>query len=61
MFDRTKSRVVRSYSLPPEIHPDADHRGTRVDITPDGTHVVFDRSRQNADVVLIDRPATQAR
>ena len=27
------------------------------DITPDGKHVVFDRSRQNADVVLIELPA----
>ena len=24
------------------------------DITPDGKHLVFDRSRQNSDVVLID-------
>jgi Tol biopolymer transport system component len=31
------------------------------DITPDGTQIVFDRSRQNADVVLIDLPATQVR
>jgi Tol biopolymer transport system component len=26
------------------------------DITPDGTHIIFDRSRQNADVVLIELP-----
>jgi dipeptidyl aminopeptidase/acylaminoacyl peptidase len=26
------------------------------DITPDGNHLVFDRSRQNSDVVLIDLP-----
>ena len=26
------------------------------DITPDGTHLVFDRSRQNSDIVLIDLP-----
>jgi WD40 repeat protein len=26
------------------------------DITPDGTHIVFDRSRQNSNIVLIDRP-----
>ena len=26
------------------------------DITPDGKHFVFDRSRQNSDVVLIDLP-----
>ena len=26
------------------------------DITPDGKHIVFDRTRQNSDVVLIDRP-----
>ena len=25
------------------------------DITPDGAHIVFDRSRENSDVVLIDR------
>jgi Tol biopolymer transport system component len=27
------------------------------DITPDGKHIVFDRSRDNSDVVLIDLPA----
>ena len=26
------------------------------DITPDGTHIVFDRVRQNGDIVLIERP-----
>ena len=26
------------------------------DITPDGKHIVFDRVRQNSDIVLIDRP-----
>ena len=26
------------------------------DITPDGTHIVFDRMRQNSDIVLIDLP-----
>jgi hypothetical protein len=26
------------------------------DVTPDGKHLVFDRSRQNSDIVLIDRP-----
>ncbi len=26
------------------------------DVTPDGSHLVFDRSRQNSDVVLIDLP-----
>jgi Tol biopolymer transport system component len=26
------------------------------DVTPDGTHIVFDRLRQNSDVVLIDLP-----
>jgi Tol biopolymer transport system component len=26
------------------------------DVTPDGKHVVFDRSRQNSDIVLIDLP-----
>ena len=26
------------------------------DITPDGNYLVFDRSRQNSDVVLIDLP-----
>jgi Tol biopolymer transport system component len=26
------------------------------DITPDGTHIVFDRSRENSDVVLIELP-----
>jgi hypothetical protein len=25
------------------------------DITPDGKHLVFDRSQQNSDVVLIER------
>ena len=27
------------------------------DLTPDGRHLVFDRSRQNADIVLIELPA----
>jgi len=26
------------------------------DITPDGEHIVFDRSRENSDIVLIDLP-----
>ena len=26
------------------------------DITPDGKHIVFDRSRQNSDIVLIELP-----
>ena len=26
------------------------------DITPDGSHIVFDRSRENSDIVLIDLP-----
>jgi Tol biopolymer transport system component len=26
------------------------------DLTPDGTHIVFDRSRENSHIVLIDRP-----
>jgi hypothetical protein len=26
------------------------------DITPDGKHIVFDRIRQNSDIVLIDLP-----
>jgi Tol biopolymer transport system component len=26
------------------------------DITPDGKYIVFDRSRQNSDIVLIDLP-----
>jgi Tol biopolymer transport system component len=29
---------------------------TTFDITPDGKYLVFDRSRQNSDVVLIDLP-----
>jgi Tol biopolymer transport system component len=33
------------------------HGGLRTfDITPDGQHIVFDRSRENSDIVLIDRP-----
>jgi Tol biopolymer transport system component len=28
----------------------------RFDITPDGKHIVFDRSRQNSNIVLIERP-----
>jgi hypothetical protein len=31
------------------------------DITPDGKQIVFDRSRQNSDVVLIELPKTLAR
>jgi hypothetical protein len=30
------------------------------DITPDGRHIVFDRSRENSDILLIDLPATGA-
>jgi Tol biopolymer transport system component len=26
------------------------------DITPDGKHIVFDRSRENSHIVLIERP-----
>lgn len=26
------------------------------DITPDGKHIVFDRSREKSDIVLIDLP-----
>ena len=29
---------------------------TTFDITPDGKYLVFDRSRQNSDIVLIDLP-----
>jgi len=37
---------------------DLSDRGylTHFDITPDGKYLVFDRSRQNSDVVLIDLP-----
>ena len=32
-------------------------RSTRTfDITPDGTHITFDRLKDNSDVVLIDLP-----
>jgi serine/threonine protein kinase/Tol biopolymer transport system component len=35
-----------------------DSRLTRTfDVTPDGKHIVFDRLRENSDIVLIDRPA----
>ena len=35
---------------------DFDMPGTRTfDITPDGTRIVFDRLRENSDIVLIDR------
>lgn len=27
------------------------------DVSPDGTHIVFDRTVENSDVVLIDLPA----
>jgi Tol biopolymer transport system component len=41
-----KTRQISDFDLP----------GTRTfDITPDGTQIVFDRVRDNADVVLIDR------
>ena len=34
-----------------------DHGVLRTfDITPDGQSIVFDRSRENSDIVLIDRP-----
>jgi Tol biopolymer transport system component len=31
------------------------------DVSPDGTHIVFDRAEQHSDVVLIERPAPRAR
>ena len=35
----------------------SDHGALQTfDITPDGKHIVFDRSRQNSDIVLIDLP-----
>jgi Tol biopolymer transport system component len=39
------------------------NRGTiqTFDVTPDGTEIVFDRSRQNSDIVLIERPAPESR
>ena len=30
--------------------------GRTFDITPDGKNIVFDRSRENSDIVLIDLP-----
>jgi clusterin-associated protein 1 len=36
---------------------DFDMLGTRTfDITPDGTRIVFDRLRENSDIVLVDLP-----
>ena len=34
--------------------PDAPRRN--FDVTPDGKEIVFDRSRENSDIVLIDLP-----
>ena len=35
----------------------SDHGALQTfDITPDGKHIVFDRSRENSDIVLIDLP-----
>ena len=31
------------------------------DVTPDGKHIVFDRSRENSDIVLIELPADDTR
>jgi hypothetical protein len=44
----------RSHESRPLTH--LQHQGAirRFDITPDGTHIVFDRVRQNSDIVLID-------
>ena len=33
-----------------------DHGAATFDITPDGKEIVFDRSRDNSDIVLIDLP-----
>ena len=35
-----------------------DDRGTlrSFDVTPDGRHIVFDRARENSDIVVIDLP-----
>ena len=36
---------------------DFDLPGTRTfDVTPDGSRIVFDRLRENSDIVLIDLP-----
>jgi len=35
---------------------DAGLTNRTFDITPDGKQVVFDRLRENSDIVLIDRP-----
>ena len=49
-------------SISPRTRPvssrDLSDRGflNTFDITPDGKYLVFDRSRQNADIVLIDLP-----
>ena len=45
-----KSRLLFRFS-----HPSAMRS---FDITPDGKRIVFDRSRENSDLVVIDRPIT---
>ena len=41
----------------PSAHPPRrSGRRRTFDITPDGKHIVFDRSRENSDIVLIDLP-----
>jgi len=37
-------------------HLNSTARMRTFDITPDGKHVVFDRLRDNSDIVLIDPP-----
>ena len=39
------------------------HRDTMrtFDVAPDGKQIVFDRLRDNSDIVLIDRPAPASR
>ena len=50
VFDLVSGRQTRLTQL--------GNKGTlrAFDITPDGKHIVFDRVRQNSDIVLIERP-----
>jgi hypothetical protein len=48
-----KSRPLTSFTDPAAMRT--------FDITPDGKQIVFDRLRENSDVVLIDLPQDRSR
>ncbi len=44
-------------NIPPAHEASAGHSVRGFDVSPDGKHILFDRYRENSDIVLIDLPA----